>query len=446
MTRRSLRQRSETFGLDTDQSWALPALRLLFSTPRVYAPLARAWDTRYPGTLQALERLTQSGFVDYQGPVIIDTRTGELRDRASRSVARYITTAKGRRLLADAAEDLRVLADHFPRLTDENTVALLRLLHAYCLEGSHARLGMSAQAATEASGLAGRTGRWWSARLLEQGFLRELETKAPDVREVVPAHWRITRGLCRQLSDVLAEFPEAPQHLAAEFRLRRSRFLPDIDPARVGINGATDYDHDVNAQHILAHLLRSTAALPDAVFALEPKYTLSLSAGRSPQSFQRDGERYIHYQPDAELRLRRDGTLTRAVVEYERYQSRRDAWSHLERFLGWLDATAMPFEPAELLFVVDSPARVRPYIELCDAFSEHLARHPHWRVPHKVTLAVTDTATLAKASDPLAWAHWRRVEVASADTDARPVLHDVDRSPYDEYFARDPRGTDTEGA
>lgn len=434
----ALLRRGETFGYDDGSAWAEPALRLLFNAPRVYEPLAATWDRWFPSTRTALERLARVGFVAYQPPVVVNTRTAELADASSSPVARYVATARGRRLVAAAAEDLRVLEDTFPRASPRNVDAVAALLAAFCLDGGHARYGLSVAAANDDAGLPDRTARWWVRRLVAGGWLRRLDTRIPDTRPLVPAHWRPTRPLARQLRAVLDAFPDAPSRLSAELRLSRTRFLGPIDPARVGVSGATDYDHDVRAQRVVADLLRSPSAAPDGVFVVEPRLALPARRDGEVRRFVRDGDEVAFYQPDAELRERRGRRVRRVVCEYEATQSRRDAWGHIERFCGWLALTALPGEEATLRFVVDSDQRVRSYVALIEAYADWALDHPSARPPVPAELAVSSVSAVAAAADPLSSSSWYRVDLPAGDAGEPPVLHPAERSPYDDYFSRAP--------
>lgn len=436
MARRTFLHRSETFGFDTSSPWALDAFRLLFAVPRAYEPLTGAWDVRYPGTSRALARLAEMEFVEHQPGVIIDTRTGKTATRPTRRVARYRTTARGRRLAADVAEDLRVLEDTFAHLTPDNAAGVGRLIDVFDLSGSHAAYGLSAAHAAQLSDLPERTVRWWVARLTDQGLLRRLEEDLADVREVIPAHWRVTRMLCRQLTDVIDAFDDASDHLKVEFRLSRSRFLDDIDPARVGISGATDFDHDIETQRILAAMMSSPRCSTDGVFAVEPRLLLPLNKTVEPWQFDPDASPTLFYQPDAEMREQQDRRVWRSVVEYERYQTRRDAWNHIERFLGWLHTRALPFEAAVLRFVVDSEPRVRSYVRLIEAFADHTLDNPQLLPANQVRLAVSSAPRLLAADDPLDDSCWFRIDLPASGNGAVPILHPKDDSPYDDYFSR----------
>lgn len=438
MARRSFAHRAETFGLDTPTPWAMSALRLLFHVPRAYQPLVDAWEERYPGTKKALERLVAMGFVGHQGPIIIDTRTAELAERAGRRVARFRTTAKGHRLVLAVSEDIRILEDTFSHLTEANVKGLAKLLKALDLEDTHAKYGLSLVHAVGLSGLPTRTGRWWVERLVEGGYVRELAERYADTREVVPAHWRVTRLLTRQLSDVLEAFPDAPASLRVEFRLSRSRFLDDIDPQRVGISGATDFDHDIACQRVLAALLRSPRCASEGIFTVEPRLTLPMNQHHTPWRFDPQGKERLFYQPDAEMRERDPGGQPRrSVIEYERYQTRRDAWSHIERFLGYLATRTLPFEGAVLRFVVDSESRVRSYVTLIEAFCDYALDHPELLPGNQVFLAVSSVDRVLSEPDPLDPKAWYRISVPRGSAGAGvPVLHPEDASPYEEYFAR----------
>jgi hypothetical protein len=398
------------------------------------------------------------GFVSRQGGVIVDTRTGKTAASPSRKLVRLRTTNRGHLLALAAAEDLRVLEEAFPRTAGRNFPGVLALLQAFDLEDSHARFGLSVPHA--GADAARRVGldrampdsnlKWWVRRLRADGYLRELDLRLADVREVIPAHWRVTRALCRQLGDALDAFSDTADAWTVEFRLHRTRFLADIDPARVGISGATDFDHDIECQRILAAMLTSDRCASGGIFTVEPRITLPLDRSTFPYTIHQDAapgasgggtarDDVLFYQPDAELREHDDGTMVRSVVEYERFQSRRDGWGHIERFLGYLATRTLPFEAAVLRFVVDSTSRERTYVQLIEAFADYALDHPERLPANPVTLAVSSTPRVLAEADPLnprAWFRVRLPESSCADTERRPVLHPATASPYDEYFAR----------
>ena len=438
VNRRSFQHRTETFGLDTKDSWALPALRLAFAVPRVYRPLADAWETRYPGSRKALVRLTEMGFLAYQPALVVDVRTGYIAAHPAAPLPRYRATASGKRLTTAGRQDLRIITDRFPRTSKESAVKVLKLLRAFNLDTPHSRYGLSVPHATEIAGMPERSGRWWVRHLLNAGLLAELPERLADVREVVPAHWRVTRVLARQLDDVVTAFPgTAPAGLKVEFRLGRTRFLDDVDPARIGVTGATDFDHDIETQRILAGLLASPRCAIGGVFSVEPRITLPGHLHKDTITFDPAGSGSAFYQPDAELREIHNGVSHSSIVEYERFQTRRDAWSHVERFMGWLHVMTLPAEPAILRFVVDTDLRVRTYVELVEAFADWMLEHPERHPGNPVTLTVTSSRQVLAAKDPLDNTNWFQISVPAgrSDTARRPVLS-LQNTPYDEYFAR----------
>lgn len=426
--------RSETLGFDSTRPWSADALRLLFGVPRVFEPLARAWDRRRPGTLKALERLTDMGFVAYQDRIIANTVTGEVVERASRPVPRYRLTAAGDRLLRDIRSDSRALIRALPKTTPANRAGVLRLLEAADVSVSAAPHGLSGVYLRQAAGLSERTCRWWVSELIRKGLLRELPERVADAREVVPAHWRATRVLASHLREICRqrELPGAGMSLVEEYRLNRSRFLDDIVLARVGLSGATDYDHDIHTQEVLAALTRSERFLAGGLFDVEPSFRLSIDTQARPWRFDIAGDYGLVYQPDAQFREETPQGLARTVLEYERHQTRRDGWNHIERFCGWLSQAVSPYETVFLRFVVDSDNRARSYAELLAAYRDWLDRNPHLRPRQQVTLFVTSRQRIEKGEDPLHSDLWWRVRLHSGDGVA--VLHPDRDTPYDAYF------------
>ena len=429
----------ETFGFDNDDPWALDTLRLLFSTPRAFKPLVSSWQERNPWTSRALARLVDAGFADYQEPLIVDLRTGKRATRPTRSVTRWRITNRGRRHLDRYLDDpATFLVDYRNTHDPEDVVALLG---AFDLTKADAQYGISAQHATELAGIDARKARRWIDTWENDKMITKLDVKLADTREVVPAHWRVNRQLCRQLRRVLKAY--RLEHIGAPWRLAREKFLDDIDPARFGMTGASDYEHDIETQRIVADLIRSPRFVDSAVFGTEPRFVMPTTVlNGGVRAFDADGESQLFYQPDAELRATDeiDGRriVRRVYLEYERFQSRRDAWSHLERFLGHLHLRALPFEHAALLFVVETERRLSSYVELIEAFVDHLIEHPERNVANPVMLCVSSSERVAAASDPLNLATWNRIAVPSApaETTLAPHLHTPTSSPYGLYFQK----------
>lgn len=440
---RSFLARSETFGLETEDPWALAALRLLYSAPRVYEPLQQAWEARNPGSAKALSRLVESGFAQYQPGVVVDTRDGTAAQKPSRKVKRLRITSKGKRLLAAGWEDARVLEDAYPRMAASTSAAVLDLLNLFTLPDGQQRFGRSIPHAVASTTLPDSVAKWWIARWEEEKILKELPDKIADVREVVPAHWRPTRALSKQLKEAVDVFPSWAG-LSMELRLNRRNYLTDIDPARVGASGATDFDHDVECQRILAQAMYSPSFDEHGYLCVEPRIVLPLETQATPFAFRQSGGGTCFYQPDTEYREHAsDGSVVRAVLEYERFQTRRDAWNHVERYLGYLSLRTLSMEASILRFVVDTKTRERGYVELIEAFADYGLDHPERMPANPVRLAVSSTPRLRDASDALDPANWFTIvlEPGRADPESREaVLHDSDDSPYDEYFGRESGG------
>jgi hypothetical protein len=424
--------------METPVPWALPALRMLYCAPRVYSPLADGWDQRYPGTLRSLKVLIEQELVAYQEAVIINTFTGEIAQKATRKVKRFRLSAKGLRIAADAMSDIRTLSDLYPRMSSGHSSAVLELLLLFTITDSTRHSGYSTAHAVTHSNLSGETVTWWIRRWLSDKVLKELPAKVADTREVVPAHYRATRGLTNQLRAAFSDYPQWSS-LETQLRLRRGSYLKDILPARVGSGGATDYDHDVHTQSLLARIVTQPSCSPSSLFTIEPRIALTAtSAGQGKYWVSSSGTYPIYYQPDALFREMQQDTITRTVVEYERFQTRRDAWNHVERFIGYAHTHIGPSENASMRFVVDTRARERGYVSLTEAFADYCLDNPEIIPGRKITLMVSSLARLGKARNVLDDAHWFRVTLPAGGaetTTGRTLLHTGKTSPYDLYFA-----------
>lgn len=436
--RRSFHQRAETFGFDTETPWAMHALALVFRVPRAYQPLADAWEKRFSGVLPALDKLVAAGWVEHQPAVLVDARSGTLTTKNGKKLDRYVTSRSGRQLAQAARDDARVIEDRWPKVDASNALKVAALLSTFDVRGSHQKIGVSAPQAIGQSRLAERTGRWWVRKLVADGLLVQLSEKTADAREVIPAHWRPTRHLAQQLHDVFLAYPRWG-HLEAAWRLGRSRYLSDIDPARIGVTGATDYDHDVVAQKVLGAMLDSPRLVETAPFDVEPRIALEVTpvadvAGAALR-FQKGGSEVALYQPDGIVVERcDDGKLRRSVIEYERHQSRRDGWLHLERLCGYIVQRRLPFEAVALRFVVDSETRLRAYTELIEAFCDFLTENPELAPPNQVVLCSASVDRVCSASDALDDRAWHRIELPKGG--GACILHQRETSPYDLYFSR----------
>lgn len=431
MSTRGFLQRRESFGFEGRTPWALDALRLVAHAPRVFEPLVEAWDIVYPGSRKALDRLVELGFITFQPAVVVDMRSRSAAEEKSRRVDRFRLTAAGARLLAEAEQNPLALRAHFRRVTEDNIPGVLALLKEFAVDSTRARDGRSLSHIANTGPLPRRTAYYWGEKLVASGFLRQLPERAADAKDAIPAHWRITRRLSAQLRSVLGEFQDDWGYLSAELRLGRRDYLKDIELVRVSAGGGTDYDHDVAAQMLVAQFITSPAANTGAPIELEPHRRLTVSTSTTPWTFDRQGSEAVYYQPDALFTVRDSGNVLTAL-EYERFQSRRKAWSHIERMLGFLFMNRMPFEKAQLLFVVDTERREKTYVELIEAFADHALDNPGMLPKNPVKLAVSSRARLEDAEDPLHRTAWFHLDLPRGD--GAPVLHNVEHSPFNQYF------------
>lgn len=333
-----------------------------------------------------------------------------------------------------AAEDVAVLEDRWGKIAPQNAVRVLGLLEAFDTKQTLGVPGVSAPWAVQESGLRERTGRWWVRKLEEEGLIERLEERLSDSREAIPAHYRPTRALAQQLAEVFEAYP-LHAHLGAAWRISRSRYLNDIDPARLGVQGATDFDHDVRAQQIVAKMLLSSRVAERSVFDVEPRYALlGEDLPNGAVQFSDKGETVVLYQPDAVLVERDENGRRRNVIEYERYQSRRDGWAHLERFCGYIQLRQIPNERAAVRFVVDTENRVRGYVELIEAFCDYLNDHPERSPRNNVVLFVASVQRVLGSPDALDDRTWHRIELPQGEGSCR--LHPHESSPFNEYFSK----------
>ncbi|MFM7088738.1 MAG: hypothetical protein ACKOW9_04385 [Candidatus Paceibacterota bacterium] len=411
-------------------------LRLLYSTPRLYEPLLDSWEERDKGTTRIIKFLHKQGLVKMQDSIVVDTLKQKQAVKTSRAVQRYILTSKGKRLLNQTKEDTRKLSQEFKKITAAQENKLINLLECLSSSSNHTNDGISIPFLLSNTSMAPRTLRWWVGRLVKDGYVSMKSSKQADIREVIPKHYRPSRSLTTKIKNLIREglLPETLYH---ELRLKRTKYLDDIAPSRLGLSGATDYDHDIQTQKILAKIVLSSNSSRNGIFVIEPRYSLAVLRSGEKLIFTQGLNDVVFYQPDAEMREIHNNINFRAVLEYERYQNRKDAWSHIERFLGWVHLTAHPNERAILRFIVENDKRLRAYVELIEAFADHCLDNPE-KVPlNDVTLTVTTISRIEKSDNALLDENWHRIKLPqSTETQRRPVLHIEETTPYNEYFAR----------
>lgn len=421
----------DTLGFHTADPWALPALRLLYANPRTYPELVSAWASRYPSTLPALRRLAEHGFARYQPGIIVNTVTGLPAPRRSRAVPRYRVTKKGRRLAEAAGEDPAVLLDTYAQMSAANAPRVADLLVMFNLRRPKNELGISVSSAVARSELTRPIVRWWVRRWLADGVLAVLPHKVPDTREVLPGHWRPTSAGASHLRRLFSSFDRWAD-FGVELGVGTFREIPDISALRVTDAGTTDYDHDLGAQQVFAAIVSSPTMLADAVWRSERVMRLPVNMSGRPWVFDPDGSGAVSYQPDGLYRERTaDGRVAFVAYEYERSQTRLEAWGHIERFLGY--AQLHIDTEAVLRFVVDNRNREATYVGLVDAFSDYLSRNPHRAPGVDVRVEVASRMRLLSAADALHPSAWHRVRWPAAAI-GLPAVHAPEVSPAKDYF------------
>ena len=196
-----------------------------------------------------------------------------------------------------------------------NIAGVVQLLQAFNLEDSHAKFGL-VRARTR--GRSARTAAVQREVVDPPAPRRRLPARARgEVRRRPGGRARALAGhpgAVPQLGEVVDAFDTGPDVAArSSSGCVAARFLGDIDPARVGISGATDFDHDVECQRILAALLRRRTCAADGIFAVEPRFSLPLDTSTRPWSFAAGAAgSSLSYQPDAELRERDEGRTRRS--------------------------------------------------------------------------------------------------------------------------------------
>ena len=140
----------------------------------------------------------------------------------------------------------------------------------------------------------------------------------------------------------------------------------------------------------------------------------------------------LFYRPDLEYW---ETGGRRVLVEYERYQTLRYGWSHIERFVGFAATCVSPFEKLVLRFVCASQKRAELYTRLVTGFGEYLVENPQVRPPTRCRVEVSSLPALVAASDPSDPGLWDSVDLPKSPTpaSARPVMHPFRLSPYKRY-------------
>ena len=200
------------------------------------------------------------------------------------------------------------------------------MLQEFAVDSTRARDGRSIIHFAETGPLPRRTAYFWCHKLVDAGYLRVLPQRAPDAKDAIPAHWRVTRGPATQMKTAMQEFPqwkflsqEPTWPLPLPQRHRVTRCPLAAEPTSTM----------TSSPNTMADMLGSPTIATNAPIRLEPWHRLTVVDSERPWTFSANADHW-GYQPDAMFNLRT--TATFYALEYERLQSRRKAWGHIERF------------------------------------------------------------------------------------------------------------------
>lgn len=431
--------KSQIFDLDKTDSAYIPVLKVLFNTPRLYEELYTALSQKIPNFKKVTAKLIEQGFVDKQDPIIVNTITGVETNRVSKPVHRYLLTRFGRKKLTHYLEDPEFFSGDFKKVDIKQRSKVIELLSLLDLQPPHSRYGLSVNHIKALINLNPRTLRWWLDILIEKEMIHLLDDKYGDTRVLIPSHMRVNKNLARQLETVVETLGgERNLVLLKSLRSKRSKYLADIKVARVGINGATDYEHDIDTQRILAKFVLSDSFAMSNLFEIEPRVALKAEKNNSGDYvFTDSGSSVIFYQPDALFKEKNmNGSFAYSFLEYERFQTRRDGWDHIEKFVGFMYQKTLPFETGVLRFVVDGKNRERVYVKLIEAFTDSVLDNPSLLPSNPLSIQVTTIESVLKSKNPLVDGIWHSIDLPTAQSKIQePKLHSG-TNPYSDYFAR----------
>lgn len=430
--------KSQTFDLDKNESSYLNVIKILYSCPRLYDDLVLSLESKEKGFTKTLVKLKSLGFVEYQPPVVVNTITGLSSASSGKPVKRFILSSKGRKALKKYEEDVAYFSIDFKKIDQSQTVKILELLKELRLEPPHSRYGLSVTHLTKLLDMPQRSIRWWIELLVNKGYVEELLDKYADTRALIPGHYRVTKKLSKQLELVVLSYPtDRNINLSKTLKIKRNKYLSDIKIARVGISGATDYDHDIDTQRILSKMVLSSSFVYKALLDIEPRITIPVKNEADYLVFNQKGGSVLFYQPDAIIKEKDSSSqLVKSVLEYERFQTRKDGWEHIEKFIGFIYINCLPFEKGVLRFVVDGKQRLNTYVKLIEAFTDSVMDNPELLPLNPISIKVTTLQDIEKSTDALTDDIWFSIDLPTGlSSVSKPRVH-KGVSPYSDYFSR----------
>lgn len=432
----SSKKKLYTIRIEKIDNWEYPIIKLLYSFPRIYQPLIDSLDLVYPGLNKYLVKLNKIGFLDYQDGIIYNSRTGKKVDKKIKPQRRFKLTNKGKSFLADIKNDSRILTDYYPKIKLRNINNIINFLDVLNLDDNISNQGISLSFVSKKFNIPIKNVRYWTKIFSKNGFIKLLPNKISDAREIIPPHFRVNNKFTKHLKYILKNL-ENGEFFIKELKLDRRKYLLDVNPARIGITGATDYDHDIEVQKVLAKFILSSNIINPMNITAEPKFKIKIDKINGKIICVDNSSNHIYYQPDAFYNETIDSIKYYSILEFERFQNRRDGWLHIEKFLAYVYQNLYIFEGAIIRFVVSSEKRLKSYVDLLEGFAHYINENPT-RIPNnKIIFSVTSLERIEKSKNALDSSNWFWIAINIDKSDKKEIIiHDENTTPYKSYFGK----------
>jgi len=425
-----------TIGIEKIDSWEYPIIKLLFSFPRIYEPLIDSLDIVYPGLNKYLAKLKKIGFLDYQKGIIYNSRIDKKVDKKIKPQRRFRLTNKGKSFLENIKIDSRILTDYYPKIKIRNINNIINFLDILNLDDNISNQGISLSFISKKLNIPIKNVRYWTGIFSKKGFIKLLPNKISDAREIIPAHYRVNNKFTKHLKYILKNL-ENGELFITELKLDRRKYLSNINPARIGITGATDYDHDIEVQKVLAKLILSSNIINPMNIISEPKFKIKIDKINGKITCVDNSSNHIYYQPDAFYNEIIDNIKYYSILEYERFQNRRDGWLHIEKFLAYVHQNLYIFEGGIIRFVVSSEKRLKSYVDLLEGFTHYINENPKRMPNNNIIFSVTSTERIEKSKNALDSSNWFWIAINPEKSEKKEIIiHEENNTPYKSYFGK----------
>jgi hypothetical protein len=170
---------------------------------------------------------------------------------------------------------------------------------------------------------------------------------------------------------------------------------------------------------------------------VEPKFKIKVNKNLNAYISSKDGNNILYYQPDALFFEYIDNTRFFSILEFERYQNRKDGWIHIEKLLCFAHQNLLPFEGIILRFVVGSEKRLNSYLDLLEAFAHYISINTDKIPNNKIIFSLATTERIYYANDALDDNNWYRINIIGSDNAVKNIaIHEQSSSPYSNYFGK----------